>query len=86
MSKKQWKPSVVPTAADGFSPADLLLYERLSAVRREFAQRENKAAFKVFHNSHLKEMVRRRPTTLDQFRAIGGGAQAVTGLAVNVRL
>ena len=51
---------------------DSKLFNFLSSLRREEAQRIKKPAFIVFSDATLKSMAQIRPTTLEQFRELSG--------------
>ncbi len=48
------------------------LFEALRSLRAKLAQEQNLPAYVVFHDSALREMVSRRPTTLKEFAQIPG--------------
>lgn len=59
--------------SDGkLNAGDEALFERLRAWRLEIARKEDLPAFVVFHDSALQEIARRRPTTLEELKAIKG--------------
>jgi ATP-dependent DNA helicase RecQ len=78
----QWTPRLLEAASrtpkaasrkpadDG--PYDVGLFEHLRQVRRDVAEQKGVAAFVVFGDVTLRDLARRRPTTLDGFRAIHG--------------
>ena len=61
-------------AAEQYQPGegDLALFEKLRARRLALAREANVPPYVVFHDSTLKEMVVRRPTTLDDLRTVTG--------------
>jgi len=54
---------------------DLELFEKLKEVRLELAREQNVAAFIIFHNKTLEEMVIQLPKTEEEFLAIQGVGQ-----------
>jgi len=48
------------------------LYERLRVLRREIAAERNVAAFVILHDSTLRELASRKPTTIDALRFVRG--------------
>jgi ATP-dependent DNA helicase RecQ len=48
------------------------LYEKLRVLRREIAAERNVAAFVILHDSTLRELASRRPTTIDALRFVRG--------------
>ncbi len=48
------------------------LFAELRALRRELADNQGVPPYVIFHDSTLKEMVRRQPVTLSEFAAISG--------------
>ncbi|HEY5037560.1 MAG TPA: DNA helicase RecQ, partial [bacterium] len=52
------------------------LFEALRSLRATLAQEQNLPAYVVFHDSALREMVARRPTTLKEFAQIPGVGEA----------
>ncbi len=62
----------------GRTPSDTTsspLFETLRALRREIAQEESKPPFMVFSDATLRDMIRVKPTTLDQMLDVSGVGQ-----------
>ncbi len=65
--------------ADLWEGVDRGLFEELRALRAEQAAARNVPAYVIFGDGPLRDMARRRPSTVDAFRAIRGvGAQKLT--------
>ena len=62
---------VIPKLAPE-GPFDHILFERLRALRRNLAQKQNVPPYVVFGDASLKQMVQQRPTSLAQFVQITG--------------
>jgi ATP-dependent DNA helicase RecQ len=62
------------TAAAGPDGEDL--FERLRALRKRLADEHGVPPYVVFHDATLREMVARRPLTLEQFAELPGVGQA----------
>ncbi|MCC7419027.1 MAG: DNA helicase RecQ [Planctomycetaceae bacterium] len=65
--KKQKKAKRTEAAADLWAGVDQGLFEALRALRREVASERGVPAFVVFDDQSLRDMARRRPTTLEAF-------------------
>jgi ATP-dependent DNA helicase RecQ len=63
-----------PTAAP--APQSAALFDRLRALRKRLADENGVPPYVVFHDATLREMVERRPLTLDQFAELPGVGQA----------
>lgn len=62
--------------ANAWDGVDRALYESLRALRRTLAAERGVPAFVIFGDAALRDMARRRPRTLAEFRAVHGvGAQ-----------
>jgi ATP-dependent DNA helicase RecQ len=62
-----------PTAdATGLDPEAHALFDRLRALRRDIAARENLAAYMVFADRTLIDMARHRPTSLAEMKSLHG--------------
>jgi ATP-dependent DNA helicase RecQ len=48
------------------------LFERLRKLRKQLADAQGLPPYVIFHDATLREMVERRPQTLDQFAGIRG--------------
>lgn len=51
------------------------LFEKLRALRREIAQEESKPPFMVFSDATLRDMIRVKPSTLDEMLDVSGVGQ-----------
>jgi ATP-dependent DNA helicase RecQ len=63
-----------PTTAP--APESGALFDRLRALRKRLADENGLPPYVVFHDATLREMVERRPLTLDQFAELPGVGQA----------
>jgi ATP-dependent DNA helicase RecQ len=68
--KTRLKPSTV--IAEISDPRDRALWEALRALRLAIAHEENVPSFVIFHDSTLREILLRRPTTLEEMALISG--------------
>jgi ATP-dependent DNA helicase RecQ len=74
-SGKQPKPA--SSAAPGTdATVDDELFNRLRALRKKLADEAGLPPYVIFHDATLREMARRKPTTLDDFAALPGVGQA----------
>ncbi len=64
------KPSAI--IAEISDPRDRKLWEALRAIRLELARTENLPPYVIFHDSTLRDMLLRRPTTLTQMAEVNG--------------
>ena len=62
--------------ADGAAPEGQALFDRLRALRKRLADENGLPPYIVFHDATLREMVERRPLTLDEFASLPGVGQA----------
>jgi ATP-dependent DNA helicase RecQ len=67
-STRQWVPSWQVSA----SQPETVVFERLRALRRQLADRENVPAYIIFNDAVLREMALRRPTSDADLLAIPG--------------
>jgi ATP-dependent DNA helicase RecQ len=67
-------PAGTPTAAPAAQSG--ALFDRLRALRKRLADENGVPPYVVFHDATLREMVERRPLTLDQFAELPGVGQA----------
>ena len=51
------------------------LFERLRTLRKKLADENGLPPYVIFHDSTLREMAARQPTTLDEFATIPGVGQ-----------
>ncbi|MCX6550820.1 MAG: RecQ family ATP-dependent DNA helicase, partial [Acidobacteria bacterium] len=58
--------------AESWQGVDHALFDRLRAVRLEIARSRGVPPYVIFHDATLREMARRRPTSLDAMLAIKG--------------
>ncbi len=63
-------------AASTSAPESNALFERLRALRKRLADEHGLPPYVVFHDATLREMVERKPLTLDQFAELPGVGQA----------
>jgi ATP-dependent DNA helicase RecQ len=59
--------AVILSAAENDS-----LFERLRVLRKQLADTQGLPPYVIFHDATLREMVAKRPQSLDQFAAIRG--------------
>jgi ATP-dependent DNA helicase RecQ len=59
-------------AADGWEGVDRDLFENLRSLRRTVAESKGVPPFIVFGDASLRDMARRRPTTLEEFEEVHG--------------
>jgi ATP-dependent DNA helicase RecQ len=65
-----------PVEEDAWAGVDQTLFERLRALRRDLARELNVPPFIILHDTVLRDLARRRPTSLAGLRAVSGiGAQ-----------
>jgi ATP-dependent DNA helicase RecQ len=72
LPKKSRKKSAPEPAAASDLPPDEALYEKLRALRRQFADERNVPAYIVFSDAALRHMAVVKPTTEDEFLWING--------------
>ncbi|MEZ0469358.1 DNA helicase RecQ [Luteimonas salinilitoris] len=60
------------SAAAELAPADLPLFEALRELRAQLARDQNVPAYVIFHDSTLREIAARRPSSEDELAGIGG--------------
>lgn len=63
------------TAAPSHSSADDALFDQLRALRKRLADENGFPPYVIFHDSTLREMAARKPTTLAEFAMIPGVGQ-----------
>jgi ATP-dependent DNA helicase RecQ len=61
-----------PTLALPADSDDLALFERLRALRKRLADERGLPPYVIFHDATLREMVARRPASLEQFATLPG--------------
>ena len=64
-----------PEQALPASPADNALFDQLRALRKRLADENGLPPYVIFHDSTLREMAARKPTSLDEFATIPGVGQ-----------
>jgi len=65
-----------PNGSGASAPEGSALFERLRALRKHLADAHGVPPYVVFHDATLREMVERRPLTLDQFADLPGVGEA----------
>jgi ATP-dependent DNA helicase RecQ len=65
-----------PAAADSWDGVDRGLFDTLRVLRRELAEKKKVPAYIVFGDAALRDMARRRPSTLAGFLDVGGVGEA----------
>lgn len=65
-----------PGATAAAAPEGSALFERLRALRKRLADEHGLPPYVVFHDATLREMVERRPLTLNQFAELPGVGEA----------
>jgi len=65
-------PKLSKAAKDSWEGVDRGLFEALRALRRTLADDKGVPAYVVFSDAALRDMARRRPTTLDEFLEVSG--------------
>ena len=63
-------------AADSWDGVDRGLFDTLRVLRRRFAEEKNVPAYIVFTDAALRDMARRRPSSLEGFREVSGVGEA----------
>lgn len=61
-----------PAAAAVLQPADQPLFEALRELRAQLAREQNVPAYVIFHDSTLRNIAERRPSSLDELAQVGG--------------
>jgi ATP-dependent DNA helicase RecQ len=69
--RERRKPSA-PRSFGDVTEADLELWERLRSTRKALADEQGVPAYVIFHDATLREIVEKRPTTLDELANVGG--------------
>ena len=65
-----------PPVSSPVSPADEILFNRLSALRRQVAAECKHPPYVIFHDKTLREMVNKMPHNLEELGNITGVGQA----------
>jgi len=68
-------PARAKVEVDSWEGVDRALFEALRQLRREIAQTRNVAAYIIFGDATLRDMVRRRPATMEEFLQVKGVGQ-----------
>jgi ATP-dependent DNA helicase RecQ len=66
------KKAVVPRSFGDVTPEDIELWEALRRLRSELAKDQGVPPYVIFHDATLRELVERKPSTLEAFATIGG--------------
>ncbi len=74
--KKEKIPKTAKIKRDSWEGVDESLFEELRALRRKIADKKGVPAFIVFGDAALRDMARKKPTTLDQFLQVSGVGEA----------
>jgi ATP-dependent DNA helicase RecQ len=69
--KRTSKP-VIPRSFGDVTEEDLALWEALRTLRTELAKEQGVPPYVIFHDATLRELVERRPTTMDEFGTVNG--------------
>jgi ATP-dependent DNA helicase RecQ len=64
--------AVVPRSFGDVTPEDVALWEALRALRSELAKEQGVPPYVIFHDATLRDIVERRPTTLEEFASVNG--------------
>jgi ATP-dependent DNA helicase RecQ len=75
LAEKAEKAEKTKIASDSWEGVDMGLFSVLRALRREKADEQGVPAFIVFSDSALRDMARRRPSTLGSFLNVSGVGQ-----------
>jgi len=70
------KPDARGVGADSWDGVDRGLFDTLRVLRRRFAEEKNVPAYIVFTDAALRDMARRRPSSLEGFREVSGVGEA----------
>jgi ATP-dependent DNA helicase RecQ len=63
---------VVPRSFGDVTPEDVALWEALRALRSELAKEQGVPPYVIFHDATLRDIVERRPATLEEFASVNG--------------
>jgi ATP-dependent DNA helicase RecQ len=74
--KKEKIPKTAKIKRDSWEGVDESLFDELRTLRREIAEKKGVPAFIVFSDAALRDMARKKPTTLDQFLEVSGVGEA----------
>jgi ATP-dependent DNA helicase RecQ len=61
-----------PRTSAPVQPGDLPLFGALRDLRAQLAREQNLPAYVIFHDSTLRNIAERRPTSLDELSQVGG--------------
>ncbi len=70
------KPDARGVGADSWDGVDRGLFDTLRVLRRRLAEAKNVPAYIVFTDAALRDMARRRPSSLEGFRGVSGVGEA----------
>ena len=70
--EKLLQPGRKQKPTDNLHAEDTELYEALRLLRRQIADRQHKAAYMIFSDQTLHDMVLRRPLSLEAFSGVNG--------------
>jgi superfamily II DNA helicase RecQ len=71
VSKIQKVP-VVPTVAEASNISSKLLFQKLAELRRDIAEELNLPPYIIFHDTTLKDMIKKLPVNLDEMMEVSG--------------
>jgi ATP-dependent DNA helicase RecQ len=74
--KRAAKRAVTERFEDSWEGVDFGLFEALRDLRRAIARRKHVPAYIVFGDASLRDMARKRPTTVEAFRQVNGVGDA----------
>ena len=72
VDRKQRRAAASRAKDDSWDGVDRELFESLRILRRDEAEERNVPAYIVFGDSALRDMARRRPQTIEEFREVRG--------------
>jgi len=73
---KQTRYTKTETSSNNAGPVDANLFESLRTLRLKLAKAQGLPPYVVFHDSALREMASRRPSTLNEFAQMPGVGEA----------
>jgi len=77
--KRDAKRAVKQRVVDSWEGVDFGLFEELRGLRREIARRNHVPAYIIFGDAALRDMARKRPTTIEAFHHVTGVGDAKAG-------
>ena len=66
------KKPAVPRSFGDVTPEDIELWEALRKLRSDLAKEQSVPPYVIFHDATLREIVQRRPRTLEEFASVNG--------------